>query len=479
MFRLHFLSLITTFLFTLFAVSDTHAQRSYNHHVNNRKHKIKVKTPLTSFEIEYEGEIIISDNDQDIVGITDGGYFKVKKSAFGSKRRVEIDADRNGRLTKKYYVGRREKTYVPDGEDWLAEMLPEVFRTTTLGAESRFERIYEKAGVDGVIDEIEHLDGDNVKTHYFGLLLRKGLTPDETSKVVETIGDEIDSDHYLSNLLMDNRDAFMVSDQSITAYIEATESISSDHYLSEVLKDAIEDKSISESHVSKLLDISDSISSDHYITEVFNSLLSDRTISDDNLRKVLVLSESISSDHYKTEFLKEAINSRRSLNDTSLQLVLDALEDVVSDHYASVVIKEIKRQKLSDPMIAQVISYSAQYISSDHYLSESIREIINKHDIGNEGLEAIISGLDEIGSDHYASEVISDLSDQDNLTEDQLIKILDYVGDINSDHYLAESLKELAPHVSECGSGVTDAYRRAARNIGSETYYGRALKAID
>jgi len=480
MIRLNFLSLITTFIISMMILNETTAQNNYNHtKSHDGRHKTKVKTPFTSFEIEYEGEIIISDNDEDIVGITDGGFFKVKKSAFGSKRRVEINANRNGQLTKKYYVGRREKTYIPDGKEWLAEMLSEIFRTTTLGAESRTARIYEKGGVDAMINEIEDQYSDHVKAHYFGLLLDKDLNDQELADIIESTGDEIKSDYYLSSILKDNRDAFLATDAVTNAYIEAAESISSDHYLSEVLREALVDNSIDEQQVSKLLDLTESISSDHYITEVLNTLIADRDINDNNLKKILVLSETISSDHYKTELLKEAINTRRSLDDSSLLLVLEALEDVSSDHYATEIIKEIKRQDLSDPMIAKVISYSADNIHSDHYLAESLKEMINKYDIGGASLDAIVEGLDNIGSDHYAAEVVEDLADQRNLSEDQLIKILDFIGDINSDHYLTESLKQLAPHVSECGSQVAEAYKKAAKNISSDTYYGRALKAID
>ena len=478
-----FYVVVIVILITLIGTPYTHistAQDSYSHHISRSgSEKIKVKTAFTSFEIEYEGDIIISDDDRDIIGITDGGYFKVKKSAFGNKRRVEIDADRNGALTRKYYVGRREQAYIPQGEDWLAEMLPEIFKTTTLGAKSRHERIFSNGGLAAVIEEIESQNGDFIKTHYFGLLLNEDLDNAELAEVIDALGDEIDSDHYLASLLSDNRSAFLSSDQAIKAYIDAAGSINSDHYISEVLRDAIGDKSLSEDNISAMLEIIDKINSDHYITEVLQALLSDRDINDRNLTKVLNLSENVNSDHYKAELLKDAIDSRGRMNEPMLNIVLDALEDINSDHYATEIIQEIKRQKLNDAMVAKVINYSADNIDSDHYKSESFRKMIDRFDLGLESLKAIVDGLDDISDDNYTTEIIQELSDKDNLTEDQLIQILNQIEKIDSDHYKTEALRDLAPLVTECGSQVSDAYRKAAKTLNSETYYGRALRAID
>ena len=108
-----------------------------------------------------------------------------------------------------------------------------------------------------------------------------------------------------------------------------------------------------------------------------------------------------------------------------------------------------------------------------------MREMINRFDIGDASIEAIVEGLDDVNSDNYITVIINDLSEKQELTEDQLVMILNQIEEINSDHYKTEALRALAPHVNECGRGVADAYRKAAKSIHSETYYGRALKAID
>ena len=50
---------------------------------------------------------------------------------------------------------------------------------------------------------------------------------------------------------------------------------------------------------------------------------------------------------------------------------------------------------------------------------------------------------------------------------------------IRSDHYLSQTLMAFSAQVKRSSEKVKSAYRTAAKSIRSETYYGRAVKAID
>ncbi len=65
------------------------------------------------------------------------------------------------------------------------------------------------------------------------------------------------------------------------------------------------------------------------------------------------------------------------------------------------------------------------------------------------------------------------------MTDGKLIAVLNAAAQIDSDHYITEVLVDAAPAVKSAGALVKDAYRAAARKIDSETYYGRALRAIE
>jgi len=118
-------------------------------------------------------------------------------------------------------------------------------------------------------------------------------------------------------------------------------------------------------------------------------------------------------------------------------------------------------------------------LSSDYYASSVLGKAIEEQVITERVMQAFSEALEEISSDHYATEIIRKVADNDKLGEKQLIRLLEVISHISSDHYLSTSLSALAPRVSEGSEALKNAYRKAAKQISSDTYYGRAMKAID
>lgn len=425
------------------------SKRNSNYSVNTNNHNGKSTIHITDngkdFKIEYEGDLTLSNDDKDITAISSGGFIEITKSSFGSKRRIVIESDRSGNLIKKYFVGRTEKDYIPEGKAWLAEILPDVVRSTTIAAESRVERFYANGGAKAVLNEIGQMDSDYVQSRYFELLLKHNLSTSDLVKVIQQAGDEIESDHYLSGILESNQKAFLANGQTVTAYIEATKSIKSDHYITRVLKKIINDKAITDTQMESLLEISKSIESDHYVTEVLTELMDNRELNTQNVSKIMSLSKDIQSDHYKTLVLKKVINDNE-IPSNAYKAFLETLSDVQSDHYASEVIITL----LDSKMDASSNSFN--------------------------GILDIVKG--NIKSDHYASNIYKKLA-KHNLPEDQLILALNATTNLSSGHYLSEALIAFSSQVSRSSERVKSAYRTAAKSIKSDTYYGRAVKAID
>ena len=128
-------------------------KNTYSITTNNGTHNIRVKNDSQDFNIEYEGDITISDDDRDIVAISRGGFIEIKKSRFGKRRRLVIESE-GGKLIRKFFIGWSEKPYDPDGKNWLADILPDIVRSTTIGAQSRVDRFYKRGGANAVMSEI-------------------------------------------------------------------------------------------------------------------------------------------------------------------------------------------------------------------------------------------------------------------------------------------------------------------------------------
>ncbi len=448
---------------------------------NKQRQKFTICQNGTNFSIEYEGYITLSDDDRDVVAISAGGYLKVSKSAFGSKRRVQIEADRSGNMIRKYYVGWSQKDYEPEGRTWLAEILPVVVRSSTLAAEDRVDRIYTSGGITAFAQEVRKLEGDYVKAAYLKLILCKSLQENEVDQVVQLMGTEIESDHYLSELLRDNISVLLKNPARLSAFKVAMTKIDSDHYSNEVFQKINRSSEVSDALLVDLLSGADNIQSDHYLSSVLIDVLRYRDLSNSGLDQLLKVSRSIQSDHYLSEVLKDAIRET-NLNSQSFRALTEALRTVESDHYSCEVVKAMSDRELSKEDLSLLLTVMGEEVESDHYLKEALVHVLRKQNASRIPLTSFLKAVGTVGSGTYSMEVMKEIERSTNLSslsDAQVIEILQACGKIDSDHYLTEALSTFAAEAKPRGGSVKEAYLQVAGNISSETYYGRAAKAVN
>ena len=446
----------------------------------NGRTTVKVKDWQKSYKIEFEGDFELSDDDKDITSVSRGGYFEISRSAFGSKRRVIIESDSRGNLTKEYYVGRERTEYEPEGREWLAESLPEIVRSTTIGAESRVNRFYRKDGANGVMEEVERLGGDYLKAHYIKLLMDKeGLSPNELVVIIEGAAEEVGSDYYLTEILKDNEKQFFTNTATSKAYIEASEEVNSDHYRSEILKRVLRNDDVKGELLVAVLKSAEEINSDHYLSQVLKETLDERELTDEIIQQVIGTARSINSDHYQSELFREALEHDQ-ISDKSFWEIIEAASDINSDHYKTELFKELLERDLDDRTLSRMIDEIEDDISSDHYSNVLLTKIISEQDLGNESVSSFKVAVRSISSDHYASQIIIRAAEDADLNDELVKSLLESAEDINSDHYMSQALMSLADYINETGNGeLRSIYRSIAREISSDTYYGRAMKALD
>lgn len=448
--------------------------------VTDNKHirKISTSNGLQSFNIEYKGKIEVTDDDRDVKSISPGGYLEISKTTFGSRRSILIEATSNG-LRREYYEGRTKTAYDPAGKKWLAEILPEVVRSTGIAAESRVNRFYRQGGVDAVMNEISRLESDYVRSIYGKLLLKKdGLSDNDRITAVQGLSREIDSDYYLSEMLKDNSAGFLKNDKTAEAYFDAVSNIGSDYYSAEVLKDALREHKTSAASIAKIMKASKNIGSDYYQTTVLSDVLEQDNIDGPVLAEIIYTTKNIGSDYYQTQILSKALE-KRELSDESFNNILDAISDVSSDYYMATVFTKLLDNKLHENVNTKLIILVDEKMSSDYYASSVLSKIAEEQDLNDQALERLASAIEKLGSSNYAAEVIKKAADSGNLSKKTLLPLIKAASSISSDYYASSALQSLAPHVKTSDKEVKDAYREAAKNISSDTYYGQAMRAID
>jgi len=459
-------------------VSSSDNATSISIHSSHGVQRWKTVTGGNNFNVEIRGKIEVTDDDKDIKSLSDNGYLEITKTVFGSKRAIVVESLGGGKIKKEYYEGRNKMEWDPNGKTWLGEILPELVRSTTLGADGRVNRFFQQGGANAVVNEIGRLESDYVKAHYAKLLLEKNIPANEMSNVVSKIASAINSDYYLSTVLQNNINKMMATPESADAFFKGTQRINSDYYKSVVLKEALKKVSASPSQIKMVLQSASEIKSDYYLSVVLTTLLEEDGVKDESLSEIVLTSKNIPSDYYRTQVLSKALN-KPGLSKTMLKNTVNALADVNSDYYKTNVFNTMATRANLEPEVqVQVVTLVGSSVGSDYYAAGTLKNLLEHQKMSDESFRQLINVAGHLGSANYASDVLRAAAHVD-LSRTQLIDILNASANIDSDHYLTEVLMSLAERVKNSDSTVKDAYRAAAKKIDSETYYGRAMKAID
>ena len=358
------------------------------------------------FDVKYRGELVISNDDKDITSISDGGFIEITKSSFGSKRKLVIESDRSGNLTKKYFINLRKRDYQPEGEKWLAEILPEVIKTTAVGAASRVSRFYAKGGVQAVLEEIKKMDNDFTKEAYFKSLVAKNLKMDELNLVLEQSGQQIQSDYYLTELLKIIINNESIPDSQLPDLLGVTKEVKSDYYLAEVLMELMAERKLSQENMNMVLNLSKEIQSDHYKTEVVKKVIKNNELSTEAYNTFIEIMHDVQSDHYMSEIIKELWRSKLKMDQNKLTALLELVNDnIQSDFYKSNFYKDLSKLNLTENQLIKTLNHTKD-IRSDFYLSEVLIAFSKQVKGASEAVKsAYKDALKSISSGHYYRKV--------------------------------------------------------------------------
>ena len=185
---------------------------------NSSKGKtITHKNGSQKLNIEYEGDIVFTDNDKSIKSISSDGYLYIRKTQFGNRREIIAEPSSNGTVEFEYRIGRRTQAWDKEAQEFLADVLLEVIRTTGIGAKGRIERFYAKGGLDRVLEEVDDIRSDYVSQIYLTILLdNQDLSNEELITIARYVPSELNSDHYITEVFKDHSEKFFATDAKKT-----------------------------------------------------------------------------------------------------------------------------------------------------------------------------------------------------------------------------------------------------------------------
>ena len=394
--------------------------------------------PDCSVTIHLVGRVRFNAAEEDVESLSADGRFEATHSV-GDRERRYLVRMRNGGLERMWYMDDRPTE--PDAEAlrWRAAIVLEYIRRSGYDAEARTRRILAASGVDGVLEEIRHIGGDWASARYFTALIEAARLDDNAAaRVVSAASQQIESDHYLAEILGALPATLLNGDRTLAAYLSATEGLESDHYLSEVLTRVLGTSALRPAATRALLQRSARMESDHYLATLLVGLAGTGVVQGDLLPSYLDAARGIESDHYKAQVLGQLVP-----------------------------------EFAGQPELLAAALRTAGTIESDHYLGEYLKQVLTARALAGPAIEPFFAAVRTIESDHYRAEVL--IAALGRSSDGMVVtRALEASPDIESDHYLAEVL------LAARQRGLTEAqqalWRRAADAIESEHYRERVLR---
>jgi hypothetical protein len=356
----------------------------------------------TRLEILARGEVDFTDDDRDVARISSDGRLTIEEAVRGRpERRVEFRPDERGGVRRLYFEDGVQRAPDADDRAWIERMILQAVRSSGVGAERRVARIRARQGVDGVLREIEQIEGDGGKRHYYVTLLRSSpaLRDDETVRVFRHLAREIDSDGEKRYTLAQALERTRLGPAEVAALLDAAGTIGSDGEKRYVLAQVLERASPGPAELAALLGVAATIGSDGEKRYVLAQVLERASPGPAELAALLGVAATIRSDGERAYVLARVARDNPLADARVRQAFFRAAGGISSDgELARVLVTVLRREGARDDVAAAAVRASEE-ISSD---GERARVLVSvpQRSLRSEGVRAAFErAMDGIGSD--------------------------------------------------------------------------------
>ena len=393
-------------------------------------------------EVNYRGDIEFTDDDTDVKRLSPGGYLRIKDGGrFGTNNSIEFNADGNGAIGRRFWVGGREQPFEPEGRKWLSEMLPKFIRQSGIGAPARVTRIMKSGGATAVLAEISQIEGSFGRRIYFTELLKQpGLSPANIQQALTQAGREIDSDFELASLLISSN-RLVTDDGARRAYLDAARTIQSDFELHRVLASIVKAGPMNPSVAAGLLDVSGSIDSDFEQASLLAEFAANQQIDG-----------AVTAPYFKA---------------------LSGVSSSFEHHRALTAL--VKRSDLSAAARIAALE-SAATIESDFELASFLLEFLKTGGVEKGERTQFFRAVSSISSDFERGRVLQALAKHSDVSDETVLEILRSTQTMNGDFERGRVLAAVASSHPLSRAG-RDAYIDVAEKLGNFEQ-GQALSAL-
>jgi hypothetical protein len=361
----------------------------------------------TRFDVTLRGTITFTDDLTDVQSLSDGGTFTMRDWSHVIPRTVEITSA-GGTLTRSYYVGGLSRPWDEDARLFLATQLPVLVRRSGLGADARVKSIFEKKGVNGVLEEIDLLGGDYARRLYFTALIdlarfdSNGVKP-----VLARVGQRMTSDYDRRQVLEQVAARVALDQAGAAAYIQAMASMKSDYdqrqALSALVKrhGAVVDGDAMVAAVGHM-------KSSYDKRMVLADVIGRGALSLDSKKSVLQAAAGMSSDYDRGQVLTAYVQSY-GVEPPVREPFFAAVRSLRSDYERRRVLTELAKKGAVGRDVQQSAFELVSVMSSDYDRAEVLLAFVDSQGIDSVNRQAFVSAAERLKSSHDQNRVLAAL----------------------------------------------------------------------
>ncbi len=479
---------------------------------DDRKIKALIKRADCELTIKISGAFKVNAAETAVIDLVRGGRFEIEEREGRESRRIRIENDGDGDLSRRWYINGKQREYDAEAQAWLGEMLPAMFRITGIDAEARARRIASTQGTDGLLREISLITSDHAAGKYYAVLLTQpDLDSADYERILTQASREISSDHTLAMLLIAIAENPAMDERAVQiAYVRASGSLSSDHEQGRVLNAMLSRPNLSQEAAGELLQKATEISSDHELARLLTNFIKTHPLAEALTPAFFAAVRTLGSDHEQRRVL-EAVLERGAPSQAVLDQTLAVARDISSDHELATLLKGVADRYPVERALPASYLAAAQSISSDHELRAVLSSLVTRGRLSPESQVALLETAASIGSDfelgrllvryveeyglsdatratffrvagtidsdHERLKVLSAVVELTELTEADVLGVLGSAMRIGSDHSVTRLLVEVAEAYNIEGD-IREAYIRVAESVSTEHQRNKALAAL-
>lgn len=382
---------------------------------------------------EWENGFETNDRENEIISITNGGYFEYRSENIRPRRRILIEADGNSIATS-YWIDGTESVFDEEARVWFHEVLVTLFRSTGVNAETRVLRMLENTGPQAVIRELAFIRSDFISRAYNFILLENAtLTEGQIVDLLEThksIGSDMEMRLTVSKLVSTQT----LGSESQTALVDVIRGIGSDMEMRVTVLNIVNDVESSETFTNALFESTNSIGSDMEARLALSGITNSQSMTDSNwialqdasrtigsdfeLRQLIVnvieqagfsaggtlsliqATRSIGSDFEQRNALS-TIAEFGAMNDENWRALFQAAESIGSDtEMKSLLINAVRIAPESEFVTDQALR-SLRTIGSDYEMGAALQAIVEQGSLNEESWQLAISQAEEMISNSF------------------------------------------------------------------------------